>query len=134
MTLDTMAHVTRKKISSDDLIWHITEESNNAVIEESINQANAAMVAAHVKASGSSRGQNDKGKGKANEGGKAKKCQNCNKTRHMKANCWRKGGGKADSAPNWYKKRIAETKGKQSTNATANDDDDRKLHNYSNSP
>ena len=48
-TFDTTTHQRNMKISSADLIWHITEEVNNAMMEESINQLNATMAAAHTK-------------------------------------------------------------------------------------
>ncbi|KAG5719565.1 hypothetical protein E4T56_gene14204 [Termitomyces sp. T112] len=50
MTLTANACVTEKPVSSQDLIWHINEEANNAAIESSINQHHKAMVAAHAKA------------------------------------------------------------------------------------
>ena len=61
------------------------------VIEESINQSNVAMAAAHAKASGNSHSQDTKGKGKR------KKCTNYRKSSHLKEDCFQKGGGKADN-------------------------------------
>ena len=80
-TLDTTAHITKLKVLSTNLIWHINEESNNAAMEESINQANAAMAAAHAKAAGNSTGQGSKGN-------KPKWCSNCNVQDHDKDNCY----------------------------------------------
>ncbi|KAG6871758.1 hypothetical protein C0995_000386 [Termitomyces sp. Mi166 len=40
----TNACVTGKPVSSQDLIWHINEEANNATIKSSINQHHEAMV------------------------------------------------------------------------------------------
>ena len=48
-TLDTSARVTKSKISSTDLIWHITVEYNNAAMEESINQSNATIGKGNLK-------------------------------------------------------------------------------------
>ena len=96
-TLNTNACQNRRKISSIDLIWHLTEESNNTMIEDQINQANIAMAAAMTKATGTSCNQDSKGKGKR------KKCTNCKKTRHGKEDCFEKGGGKADNPLDWWK-------------------------------
>ena len=66
MTLDTTACITKVKISSADLIWHITKESNNTAMEESINQSNAAMAAAHARVTGNSGGQSSSNRNKGN--------------------------------------------------------------------
>ncbi|KAG6893931.1 hypothetical protein C0995_015598, partial [Termitomyces sp. Mi166 len=49
-TLTTNACVTGKPVSSQDLIWHINKEANNAAIQSSINQHHKAMVMAHANA------------------------------------------------------------------------------------
>ena len=71
------------------------------MIEDQINQANIAMAAAMTKAAGTSHNQDSKGKGKR------KKCTNCRKTRHGKEDCFKKGGGKADNPPDWWKEKVA---------------------------
>ena len=47
------AHITKSKVLSPNLIW---QESNNAAMEESINQANTAMAAAHARVAGNATG------------------------------------------------------------------------------
>ena len=91
-------------------------------MEESINQANATMAAAHAKAAGDSTGQGSKGN-------KPKWCSNCNVQDHDKDNCYAKGGGKADNPPDWWKEKMAKAKGK-SANAADKESDDKDKDNY----
>lgn len=87
-------------------------------MEESINQSNAAMAAAHAKAAGSSNSQGSKGN---NSGKPLKKCKNCNKKGHVESDCFAKGGGKADSPPDWWKERMAKAKQKSDKSANVAD-------------
>ena len=59
-----------------------------------------------TKAAGTSHNQDSKGKGKR------RKCTNCRKTRHGKEDCFKKGGGKADNPPDWWKEKVAKAKSK----------------------
>ena len=102
MTLFTTAHKLEKKLTSLNLIWHLTEEANSIVLEDSINKSNATMMAATSK----SKDKNGKGKTKA----KAKAyCTNpnCNKDGHMIDQCFEKGGGKEKEVHKWVKKQAA---------------------------
>jgi hypothetical protein len=62
MTLTATAHESGRKLTSSNLIWHITKEANLIVLKDSINKSNATMMAAMSKS------KNGKGKLK----GKAK--------------------------------------------------------------
>ena len=44
MTLSTTAQQTKSMLSSNDLIWHLTEEANTVKLEASVNKAHAAFV------------------------------------------------------------------------------------------
>jgi hypothetical protein len=52
MTLSATAHQMGKKLTSTDVIWHLTKEVTSAEIEDSINKSNAAMLAASSKVKG----------------------------------------------------------------------------------
>ena len=117
-TLNTTAHITEVKILSADLIWHITKESNNAAMEESINQSNTAMAAAHARVTGNSGGQSSSNR---NKGNTTKKCENCKKQGHKKEDCYAKGGGKADNPADWWKEKMARAKEKSNKSANAID-------------
>jgi hypothetical protein len=66
-TLNTSAQQSRTTVPTDDLIWQLNEEADRFRLEEGLNKASAAMMAAHAKAqtgtSGS--GNNERAKGKA---------------------------------------------------------------------
>jgi hypothetical protein len=111
-TLNTNARLSKVAITSDDLIWQLNEEADRFKLEEGLNKANAAMFAAHAKAQArpSRNGNNDKGKGKVKND---KKCTNCKKKGHTKENCFAKGGGRADQAPDWWKERQEKAKEKR---------------------
>jgi hypothetical protein len=84
-TLNATAHESGRKLTSSNLIWHLTEEANSIALEDSINKSNAAMMAATSRS-----------RGKANSKGKAKAhClnPNCNKDGHTIDQCFTKGGG-----------------------------------------
>jgi hypothetical protein len=42
-TLNASAHETGKKLTSKNLIWHLNEEANSLVLEDTINKSNKAM-------------------------------------------------------------------------------------------
>ncbi|KAG5715761.1 hypothetical protein E4T56_gene13744 [Termitomyces sp. T112] len=63
-TVFANACITKKPISSKDLIWHLNKEANNAAIKTSINQHHEAMVMAHAKAKSESKGAKEKAKSK----------------------------------------------------------------------
>ena len=101
-TLNATAHKSRKKLTSTNLIWHLTKEANSLALEDSINKSNAAMMVATKS--------KDSCKGKGKSKGKEKMhCSNpnCNKNGHMIENCFTKGGGKEKEAPEWFKKLAA---------------------------
>jgi hypothetical protein len=110
-TLSATSHQTGKKLTSSDVIWHLTEEDTSIEIEDNINKSNAAMMAATSKPKG------EKGKDK-NRSSKSSKddilCTNpkCGRKGHTKDQCWEEGGGKAGQAPDWWKKK---TKGKSAS-------------------
>ncbi|KAG6887905.1 hypothetical protein C0995_011655 [Termitomyces sp. Mi166 len=98
--LTTNACVTEKSVSSQDLIWHINEEANNAAIKSSINLHHKAMVTAHAKAKGESK--DVKGQSKFKGKGKDKHhCSNCGKDGHTDDQCFEEGRGIAGKAPDW---------------------------------
>ncbi|KAG5349116.1 hypothetical protein C0989_005809 [Termitomyces sp. Mn162] len=66
-TLATSARTSGRPTTSQDLIWHLTEEANSAAIESNINCQHEAMVAAHAKACGDSKSGRDKGKTKSKD-------------------------------------------------------------------
>ncbi|KAG6863103.1 hypothetical protein C0993_012831, partial [Termitomyces sp. T159_Od127] len=122
-TLTMNAHITKEPVSSQDLIWHINEEANNAAIENSINQHHEAMIAAHAKAKGESKDT----KKKSNSKGKSKDkhhCSNCGRNGHTNDQCFEEGGGMAGKAPDWWvKKHKGKGKGMaKSANAAENED------------
>ncbi|KAG6860365.1 hypothetical protein C0995_012228 [Termitomyces sp. Mi166 len=95
--------VTGKPVSSQNLIWHINEEANNAAIKSSINQHHKAMVTAHAK----SRGETKDAKGKSKSKGKEKDkchCGNCGKDGHTDNYYSEEGRGMAGKAPDWWVK------------------------------
>jgi hypothetical protein len=49
-TLTAAAHESGKKLTSTNLIWHLNEEANSIILEDSINKSNEAMLAATAKA------------------------------------------------------------------------------------
>ena len=51
-TLSATAHQTGRKLTSADVIWHLTEEATLIEIEDNINKSNAAMMAATSKSKG----------------------------------------------------------------------------------
>ncbi|KAG6884059.1 hypothetical protein C0993_001793 [Termitomyces sp. T159_Od127] len=120
MMLSANAHVVHKPISSQDLIWHLTEEANNAVIESSINQQHEAMVVAHTKAKSESK--NGKCKFKPEGKGKDKcHCKNCDKNGHTEDQCFEDGGRMARKAPElWLKKHKGKGKDKAEKSKSAN--------------
>ena len=116
-TLSATAHQTGKKLTSADVIWHLTEEATSIEIEDNINKTNAAMLAATSK----TKGEKGKGKNKSAKSSKDdKQCTNtnCGRTGHTIDQCWEEGGGKAGQAPDWWKKK---TKGKKPSANVAED-------------
>ena len=63
-------------------------------MEESINQSNAMMAAAHAGVTGNSGGQSSSNR---NKGNMTNKCENRKKQGHKKEDCYAKGGGKPDN-------------------------------------
>jgi hypothetical protein len=118
-TLNTSARLSKVATTSEDLIWQLNEEANRFKLEEGLNKANAAMFAAHTKAQAGPSGNrnNDKGKGRSKSDNK---CTNCKKKGHTKENCFAKGGGKADQAPDWWKERQQKAKEKKELTESAN--------------
>src|ERR1700678_160214 len=111
-TLSATAHQAGKKLTSADVIWHLTEEATSIEIEDNINKTNTAMLAATSK----SKGEKGKGRNKSATSSKdEKQCTNtanCGRTGHTIDQCWEEGGGKAGQAPDWWKKK---TKGKKAS-------------------
>ena len=64
-TLSTTTWQTKSALSSDDLIWHLTEEANTVKLEVSVNKAHAALATAHGRPN---KGSSDKGKGRDKKG------------------------------------------------------------------
>ena len=115
LTLTATAHESGRKLTSTSLIWHLNEEANSIVLEDSINKSNEAMIAATDKARGI--------KGKMKEKGPKdeKKCTNpnCKRKGHTKEQCWEKGGDKEFEAPDWWKeKKRKSIKGKSANQQT----------------
>ena len=82
-TLSTTSRQTGKKLTTADVIWHLTEEATSVEIEDNINKFNAAMMASTSK---------PKGKGKDKD--KSKKddilctnTPNCGRRGHTKDQC-----------------------------------------------
>ena len=122
-TLNATAHESGRKLTSSNLIWHLTEEANSLTLEDSINKSNAAMMAA--SSTTSSKGKGAKGKGKSK--GKLKvHCSNpnCDKDSHTFDQCFAKGGGKEKEAPEWFKKLAARKVASASAHVADNGNDD----------
>ena len=103
-TLSATAHQTGKRLTSADVIWHLTEEATSIKIEDNINKANAAMLVATLK----TKGEKGKGEKSAKSSKDNKQCMNtanCGQTRHTIDQCWKEGVGKAGQAPDWWKKK-----------------------------
>ena len=118
-TLNATAHKSGKKLTSTNLIWHLTKEANSLALEDSINKSNPAMMVATKS--------KDSGKGKGKSKGKEKMhCSNpnCNKNGHMIKNCFMKGGGKEKEAPEWFKKLAARQAASASAHVTKKGQDD----------
>lgn len=86
----------------------------------------AALAVSHrdAKAKAKAKGRNN---GKANSSRATLKCTNCKRTGHEKADCYAEGGGKANKAPDWWKKGVESAKGKKQAHAAqkeASDDED----------
>ncbi|KAG6912245.1 hypothetical protein DXG01_016013, partial [Tephrocybe rancida] len=111
-TLATASRTAGKPTTSDQLIWHLTDEANSNAIESNINKQHEAMLSAHTKSKGDSsnfKGK-PKGKGKSKDG---RHCGNCDKDGHMDDQCFSEGGGMAGKAPKWWvKKNGGKSKGK----------------------
>jgi hypothetical protein len=116
-TLSATAHQTGKKLTSSDVIWHLTEEAYSVEIEDNINKSNAAMMASMTRAKD--------GKGKDNSKRNDILCtnSNCKRTGHQ---CWVKGGGKEGQASEWWKKRG----GSASTNVAEKESEDDESENF----
>jgi hypothetical protein len=116
-------HESGRKLTSSNLIWHLTEEANSIALEDSINKSNAAMMA--TSSTTSSKGKGAKGKGKSK--GKSKvHCSNpdSDKDGHTFDQCFTKGGGKEKEAPEWFKKLAARKAASASAHVTDNGNDD----------
>ena len=114
-TLSTTVRQTGKKLSPTDVIWHLTEEAASVEIEDTINKSNAVMMATTSK-SKDGKG-NDKNKSKSDV--LCTNLPNCGRRGHTKDQCFEDGGGKADQAPEWWKKKKA--KGKKGSANVAED-------------
>ena len=119
-TLSATAHQTGKKLTSADVIWHLTEEATSIEIEDNINKSNAAMMASTSKSK--------RGKGKDKDKSKSKSSKddivctnlpNCGRKGHTKEQCYEEGGGKEGQAPDWWKKKK-EKKAKVNANVAEN--------------
>ena len=110
-TLSTTACQTGKKLTPSDIIWHLTEEATSVKIEDTINKSNAAMMAT------TSKSKDRKGKDKSKSNLLCTNLPNCGRKGHTKDQCFEEGGGKADQAPEWWKKKKAKGK-KGSANVT----------------
>ena len=120
-TLSTTARQTKSTLSSNDLIWHLTEEANTVKLEVSVNKAHAALAAAHSRLN---KGLFKKGKGRNRRKGKRSAAQcsnpNCKAQRgHTMEDCFAKEGGKKHEAPDWFKKKQ-EAKAKETKKESAN--------------
>ncbi|KAG6869750.1 hypothetical protein C0995_000750, partial [Termitomyces sp. Mi166 len=103
-TLAANAHAAKQSVTSQDLIWHLNEKGNSAVIKTSINRQHEVMVAAHAKAQGDSKGNKGKPKGKG-KGKEKHHCDNCKKDGHTMDQFFEDGGGMAGKAPDWWLKK-----------------------------
>jgi gag-polypeptide of LTR copia-type len=81
-TLTATSRISGKKLTSTDLAWHLQEEADSALHEESMNKSNVAMIAAVAKMQGKESKKDETF------------CMNCEKPGHTKDDCWEKGGGK----------------------------------------
>ena len=117
-TLSAASHESGKKLTSSNLIWHLNEEANSIVLEDSINKSNATMMAATTKSRGG------KGKDKSNKEKRHCTNPNCRKDGHTKDQCFAKGGGKEKEAPEWFKKMSERKVPSSSANAAEKTESD----------
>ena len=103
-TLSTTARQTGKKLTPADVIWHLTEEATSVEIKDTINKSNAVMMAT------TSKSKDGKGKNKSKSNVLCTNLSNCGHHGHTKDQCFEEGGGKADQAPEWWKKKKAKEK------------------------
>ena len=116
--LNATAHESGKKLTSTNLIWHLTEEANSLTLEDSINKSNAAMMAAT---------KSKDGKGRNKPKGKEKTCclnPNCDKPGHTIDQCYTKGGGKEKEALEWFKRLAAKKTASASAHIAEDGKDD----------
>ena len=75
-------------MGANKLMMFITEEAQHRVINDERTKTGKSALSAQLKKS-------NKGKGKRKEKSKSDEtCENCNKTRHTKPDCYSKGGDK----------------------------------------
>ena len=116
-TLSTTAQQTGKKLTSSEVIWHLTEEATSVEIEDNINKSNAAMMAA------SSKPNEGKDKSKPSKSDILCTNTNCGHHVHTSDQCWEKGG-REGQAPDWWKKGSKGKKGNANAAETETDCDD----------
>ncbi|PFH44887.1 hypothetical protein AMATHDRAFT_106212, partial [Amanita thiersii Skay4041] len=110
-TLSAASHLTKKVMTSSEIIAAIHEEADKLKVQKDTDKAakDAAMIA--------SQGKGKRKKGKDN----GKKCTNCKWDGHLIEDCYWKGGGKEGQAP-WDKKRENSSANTASTPVSANND------------
>ncbi|KAJ7105208.1 hypothetical protein C8R44DRAFT_745927 [Mycena epipterygia] len=106
-TISTASRIAGRPISSEALIQEIYETCDESTVHK--NSASNAEDTA-MAASGKRRG-----------GGKH--CDNCDRTSHIKKDCWSKGGGKEGQGPRGKGKGKGKSKASENANSASKDDD-----------
>ena len=96
-------------MKADDLIAFLMEEAQHHVINDERSRGSEQALAAHAKKKGKGKPNRAKRDDKALNADSGVTCHNCKKTRHKKADCWAKGGGKEGQGPKQKKGKKTET-------------------------
>ena len=106
---NTLTRGLTKKMKADGLIAFLMEEAQHHVINDERSRGSEQALATHAKKKGKGKPNQAKGDNKALNANSGVMCHNCKKTRHKKADCWAKGGGKEGQGPKQKKGKITET-------------------------
>jgi hypothetical protein len=123
----TNASIANTKFSLPVLISNLEDSIKLDQMKEERERTQQVAMQAKWKEYQKAQTQNGQAKGKS-AGKKTKDvdCYNCNKSGHIKADCWREGGGKEGEGPNQNGgkgKKRGNGKGKGNAKASTNDQD-----------
>ena len=108
-SISIIARNSSQPVDIEVLLSSLESEYDQSLMQAEEKKSQEALVASFNKARGSDRNRKGNRSGKSGKGGgsgnphKDTTCHNCNKKGHIKTDCYAEGGGKADSAPAWFK-------------------------------